>query len=79
MLQFRPADDQPPLKWNVTDGRIAEILILADFVTVLRQLGVLPAALIIRCADLKGARPRNPSLVPVEGMVVLIRFQTTIR
>jgi hypothetical protein len=28
--------------YRFTDGRIAEILVLADFVTVLRQLGVLP-------------------------------------
>jgi predicted ester cyclase len=28
--------------YRFTDGRIAEILVLADFITVLRQLGVLP-------------------------------------
>jgi steroid delta-isomerase-like uncharacterized protein len=28
--------------YRFTDGRIAEILVLADFVSVLRQLGVLP-------------------------------------
>ena len=66
MVQFRPADDQPPLIGPATDGRIAKILVLADFVTVLRQLGVLArvtggAALIVRFADVKGARPRNPS------------------
>ena len=29
-------------RWNVNDGHTAEILVLADFVTVLRELGVLP-------------------------------------
>src|SRR5215831_18421519 len=45
MVQFRPADDQPPLIGPATDGRIAKVLVLADFVTVLRELGVLPVLL----------------------------------
>src|SRR5215831_13112984 len=45
MVQFRPADDQPPLSGPSgmsPMGPSLRFLVLADFVAVLRELGVLP-------------------------------------